>query len=164
MSQHPFYSLSVIFEHLDKDKITLYSCLLVNRLWCGVSVRILWTSVWNYNTLMACLPNESKEILYKNWIVTSIPTSKPPLFNYIAFIRNLEIDNIIKNILKEYHDYHLSLILNNKTICILLQEIYKLFNQISSLRELHFCTRVVNSIPNVTPTLAGDCLKHLSKL
>src|ERR1043166_63777 len=160
MSQLNADCLNKIFEYIDKDKATLHSCLLVNRLWCEVSVRILWTSVWNYDTLIACLPNESKEILYKNGIITSASTSKPPLFNYVAFIRNLEIDNIIKDILKKYHQ---SSILNNKK-CILVQEIYKLFNQISSLRELHFCSE---SVSNITPTLflgAGECLKHLSKL
>ncbi len=32
--------LNKIFESLE-DKVDLYSCLLVNRLWCKVSVRIL---------------------------------------------------------------------------------------------------------------------------
>src|ERR1043166_8057275 len=102
MSQLNADCLNKIFEYIDKDKATLHSCLLVNRLWCEVSVRILWTSAWNYDTLTACLPNESKEILYKNGIITSTSTSKPPLFNYVAFIRNLAIDNIIKNTLKKY--------------------------------------------------------------
>src|SRR5436309_8022523 len=102
MSYLPIDCLNEIFEYLKKDKVTLHSCLLVNRLWCEVSVRILWTNVWNYDTLISCLPNESKEILYKNGIITLNPTSKPPLFNYIAFIKDLEIDNVIKNILKNY--------------------------------------------------------------
>src|ERR1051325_5788873 len=102
MSKLPVECLSEIIEYLEDDKTTLHSCLLVNRFWCEVSVRILWTSVWNYDTLIACLPNESKEILSTNGIITSTPTSKLPLFNYVAFIKNLEIDGIIKNILKNY--------------------------------------------------------------
>src|ERR1041384_4125196 len=94
--------LDEIFEYLESDKVTLHSCLLVNRHWCEIAVRILWKSVWNYDTLIACLPNGSKEILYKNGIITSNSTSKHPLFNYVAFIRNLEIDNIIKITLKNY--------------------------------------------------------------
>ena len=69
MSQLPSDCLNEIFEYLDDledDKVTLRSCLLVNRLWCEVSVRILWKRVRNYNTLIACLPNESKEILSNN--------------------------------------------------------------------------------------------------
>src|SRR5947208_8535928 len=121
MSQLPADCLNEIFEHFDNDKVT-HSCLLVNRLWCGVSIRILWTSVWNYDTLIACLPNESKEILYKNRIITPTPTSKPPLFNYIAFIKNLEIDNIIKIILKNYRSTT-PLNLNYKKYTVV-QEIY----------------------------------------
>src|ERR1043166_4368238 len=162
MSQLNADCLNKIFDYFENDKITLHSCLLVNRLWCEVSVRILWTSVWNYDTLIACLPNESKEILYKNGIIPSTSTSKPPLFNYVAFIKNLEIDKVIENILKKYYKPPI----NNKK-CILVQEIYKLFNQISSLKELHFYSTTVKSIPNVSTTFypgAGDCLKHLSKL
>src|ERR1043165_8555833 len=103
MSQLNADCLNEIFEHFDNDKVT-HSCLLVSRLWCGVSIRILWMSVWNYNTLIACLPNKSKEILYKNGIIPSTSTSKPALFNYVAFIKNLEIDKVIKNILKKYYN------------------------------------------------------------
>ena len=74
MAQLPSDCLNDIFEYLEDDKVTLYSCILVNRLWCKVSVRILWRSdrVYNnrtYYTLISCLPNESKEILSKNGIV-----------------------------------------------------------------------------------------------
>ncbi|RIA90907.1 hypothetical protein C1645_822743 [Glomus cerebriforme] len=79
-----------------KDKSTLYSYLLVNRLWCEISVRILWRNIWKVNqnikvdsailnTLVTCLPNESKELLYKNEIFIPISTSKSPLFNYPEF-------------------------------------------------------------------------------
>ena len=81
--QLPYECLSEIFEHLEND--ALRSCLLVNRFWCEVSVPILWTSIQNHNTLISCLPNESKEILNKNDIILSTPNSKPPLFNYISF-------------------------------------------------------------------------------
>src|SRR6266498_229288 len=94
--------LNEIFEYLE-DEEDLYSCLLVNHLWCEVSVRFLWTNVQNYDTLIACLPNESKEILNKNEIIISTPTSRPPLFNYVSFIKNLsigEIDYKIKKVLK----------------------------------------------------------------
>src|SRR5436190_5346197 len=69
MSQLPADCINEIFEHLEDDDATLYSCLLVNRLWCKISVRILWRNIRNYNTLIACLPNESKEILYNNKII-----------------------------------------------------------------------------------------------
>src|ERR1043166_4021802 len=128
MSQLPADCLNEIFEYLDNDKVTLHSCLLVNRLWCEISVRILWSSVWNYDTLITCLPKESKEILYKNGIVASTSISKPPLFNYVAFIRKLDIDIIIKNTLKNYQSTTPH-VLNHKKH-IIAREIYKLLNQI----------------------------------
>ena len=81
-----------IFEYFVDHKITLLSCLFVNRLWCEVSVRILWRSIRNYSTLIACLPNESKEILNKNGII--ILTSKPPIFNYASFCKVFSFNQI----------------------------------------------------------------------
>jgi hypothetical protein len=85
--------LSEIFEYLEDDIVSLHSCLLVNRLWCVISVRILWRNVFrgkyntSFETLISCLPNESKEILSKNGIIISTSTSKPPMFNYAVFCK-----------------------------------------------------------------------------
>src|ERR1051325_704277 len=166
MFKLPADCLNDIIECLEWDKITLHSCLLVNRLWCEISVRILWTSVWNYDTLIACLPIESKEILSTNGIITSTPTSKPPLFNYVAFIKNLEIDKIIENIFKNYQSIT-PLDLNHKKYLVA-EEIYKLLvNQITYLKKLHFYSSTITCIPNTTFTLypgAKNCLANLSKL
>jgi len=91
MSQLTADCLEEIFEYLENDKNTLYSCLLVNRLWCKTSVRFLWRGIRNYNTLIACLPNESKEIFNKNNIVFSTSALKPPIFNYASFCNVLLI-------------------------------------------------------------------------
>src|SRR4051794_7325501 len=98
MSQLPADCLNEIFEYLEKDKATLRSCLLVNRLWCEVSVRVLWRSIRNYNTLIACLPDESKEILSKNGIIIS--TSKTPMFNYASFCKVLSVYQVSSDIKK----------------------------------------------------------------
>src|SRR5438105_3558837 len=92
--------LNEIFEYLEDDKVTLRSCLLVNRLWCEVSVRILWRRIRNYNTLIACLPKESIDILSKNGINTSTSASKPPMFNYISFCKFLSFSQVSRNIRK----------------------------------------------------------------
>ena len=112
--QLPADCLNEILEHLEEDKTTLHSCLLVNRLWCRVSVGILWRNVLYpgsmkmassiLSTLIACLPNESKEVLRKNKIFIPTPTSKPPLFNYAAFCKVLsiyEIYKIVNNVLRD---------------------------------------------------------------
>src|SRR5437762_6301511 len=135
-----------IFEILEDDKIALHSCLLVNRLWCRLSVGILWRNVWSFerfsnnrkrdpsvdaailNTLVACLPSESKELLNKNVIFISTPTSKPPLFNYAAFCKVLSIYKICETI--DHIVWEGRINKNN----LVAKEILKMFmNQISSL-------------------------------
>jgi|ERR1051325_5446302 hypothetical protein len=171
MSQLPADCLNEIFEYLKHVKhgsVTLYSCLLVNRLWCEVAVRLLWKEASDYNitnviTLIACLPNESKEILHNNGIIIPTPTLNLPMFNYASFCKNLSIYLIntkIRCLLENQpsisaHD------LSNK-IFIVVQEIFKLFmNQISSLKCLCICSY------GITLTIypgAKDCLKNLSEL
>src|ERR1051325_11976762 len=148
--------LNEIFEILKDDIITLHSCLLVNRLWCKISVRILWKNViksgWILktdiqrrssailSTLVSCLSNESKELLRKNGIVISTPTSNPPLFNYASFCKVLSVREIYqiinyaiptsqnKSWSDENHEGHL-----------VVEEIFKMFmSQISSLKGLTY--------------------------
>src|SRR5579862_2965142 len=99
MSQLTADCLDEIFEYLENDNVTLYSCILVNRLWFEISVRILWRNTFNYRTsnfktLISCLPNESKEILFNKGIITTALTSKPPLFNYAEFCKVLSINKV----------------------------------------------------------------------
>src|SRR5436190_18236703 len=138
MLRLPADCLNGIFEYLEDDKVTLHSCLLVNRLWCEVAVRILWRSVWNmsFNTLIACLPNESKKILHENGIIISAPTSKPPMFNYPAFCKDLsdypEVNSKIKQLFQQSNSPQIFDNYKNN-IHIVEQEIHKLFmKQISS--------------------------------
>ncbi|GBB87226.1 hypothetical protein RclHR1_13670007 [Rhizophagus clarus] len=156
----PSDCLNEILEYLEEDKLTLHSCLLVNRLWCEISVRILWRNIWNFinsnqlrpfridlsifNTLFACLPNESKELLYKNEIF--IPTSiSKPMFNYAAFCKVLSIygvDKLVDNIFRDKPTIN-SLSLEDRNY-LATNEIIKMFaNQIYSLKKLscyyHHC-------------------------
>ncbi|POG77130.1 hypothetical protein GLOIN_2v1549563, partial [Rhizophagus irregularis DAOM 181602=DAOM 197198] len=143
MSQLPVDCLNEIFEYLEDDRFTLYSCILVNRLWCGTSVSIFWRDIYNYSTsnfstLIACLPNESKEILYENRIIISPSTSKFPTFNYAAFCKILSINRVyykIRGLLRNQQTIS-SQNLNNY-IHIMVREIFKmLMNQITSLKSL----------------------------
>jgi len=137
--------LNDIFEYLKDDIATLCSCLLVNRLWCKVSVKILWRNACNYrtsnfSTLIACLTSESKEILNKNGINISIPASKPPMFNYASFCKVLSINQVYYKI-EEYLKNKQSISLQhlNETTHAVMQKICKmLMNQISSLKSLIF--------------------------
>ena len=132
MSQLNADCLNEIFEYLENENKTLRSCLLVNRLWCEVAIRILWRNSKNYcsldfRTLISCLPNKSKEILRNNDIIISTPTSKPPMFNYASFCKILsihEVRNMIEQLLKDQQFISWNL---KNVVDILTQEILKLF-------------------------------------
>jgi hypothetical protein len=172
MSQLLADCLNEIFEYLEKDNVTLYSCLLVNHLWCKVSVRILWRSDWNYNartyiTLFACLSNESKDILHKNGITIKTSTSKLPMFNYPAFCKVLSINNAENMIWKFLKHFISSQNNDNDRYTILRQEIYKLFMNQTSLKKLYYFYRYSFSTKKVVfISYPGEesCLKNLSEL
>ncbi|GES81137.1 hypothetical protein GLOIN_2v1876960 [Rhizophagus clarus] len=178
--QLPADCLDEIFDYLEEEKFSLHSCLLVNRFWCVISVRILWKNVLGSNqfnlppkildTLISCLPNVSKELLHKNEIFTSTLTSKPPLFNYASFCKVLSIrriDQMIQHALENQQSKQ-SIISRSLNYCkyLLFQEILKMFmKQIPSLKELRYNS--TENIINVTFTYfpgAIDCLTNLTVL
>src|SRR5437763_12146822 len=159
MSQLPTDCLNEIFEYLKEDKVTLRSCLLVNRIWCEVSVKILWRSIWNYNTLIACLPNDSREILSKNGIITSTSASRP-MFNYASFCKVLSISQVNHNI-EQLLDQQYIL---SDNLPIITREIFKFLTAQTSLREINLFYPFENyQVFTSTPGVMG-CLKNLSEL
>src|SRR3954447_8630642 len=143
----PADCLNEIFEILQNDKFTLHSCLLVNRIWCKISVRILWRNLGSFSgtyvtsailsTLISCLPNESKELLHKNKIFMSTLTSKPPLFNYVSFCKILSINEILQIINEVLKNDTSTTIKFKDSQYLVSKEILKMFmNQISSLKTL----------------------------
>ena len=164
MSQLFADCLNEIFEYLEEDKVTLRSCLLVNRLWCEVSVRILWRRIRNYNTLIACLPKESIDILSKNGINTSTSASKPPMFNYISFCKFLSFSQVSRNIRKLLKNQQsISPQDLNDNLSVIVREILKFLITQASLKTLYFYPPLLN-ISSFTFPVIGDCLKNLSVL
>src|SRR4051812_24543470 len=187
-SQLPADCLNEIFEYLEDDKIALRSCLLVNHLWCEIAVRILWRNVWNcqfnvnfYNpyrkhvplaivsTLVGCLPDESKNLLYKNGIFIAAPTWKPLLFNYASFCKVLSVhrfDKIIQYVLQDQRPMITSRSLGyNKYL--LSHEILKMFmKEISSLKSLDYDSGYSKnqSIMFINLPEAKNCLEDLLEL
>ncbi|RIA85898.1 hypothetical protein C1645_879016 [Glomus cerebriforme] len=118
--------LLIIFEELEDDQRSLFSCLLVNRLWCETAVLILWENPWRYhlgfyqerflyNTILLFLSNETKELLKVQGIDIPSSSRNPPLFDYLSYCRHL---NVIKiNSIIHLPDY--------KKL-IVEQEVYKL--------------------------------------
>jgi len=167
--QVPIECLNEIIEYLEDDKASLGSCLLVDRFWCTVAIRILWKNIWNVHydiseespfqkhvplsilsTLIVCLSNESKHLLDENGISIPTPTPKSPLFNYILFIQTLSFYQMecIAGDALILMDQHTS---NDKHL-ILLQELLKAFMyQIPSLKILnyHSYLNLIKTIRNI---------------
>src|ERR1044072_3244242 len=113
--------LFLLFEELQNDSKSLFSCLLVNRLWCEHVIPILWKNPWRYedsinyqgkkslyNIITCYLPNDIKEFLMNQNIEL-----------YLSFCRSINIgvikDIILTGTLSLYNQF------------ILQQEIYNLF-------------------------------------
>ena len=116
------------------------------------------------STLIACLSNESKDLLNTYGIFIPAPTTKPPLFNYASFCKVLrirEINYMVKNVL-ENQIFINSPILSYKKYLVS-QELLKMFmKQISSLKSLD-CDQVSSEFPKFTYFLGTkDCLADLS--
>ncbi|PKY19485.1 hypothetical protein RhiirB3_523551 [Rhizophagus irregularis] len=179
-SQLPTECLNNIFEYLEDDKTTLYSCLLVNRLYCKVAVEILWKDVWNFqnnnyepktrlsifNMLITFLTKESMERLRNSGINFINFTEKHALFNYPSFckvISYVKIKELINwaivfkqiNILGVFnHGYHL-----------LIQEILKMFmNQVTSLKSLDYSFCIDSNVEFIYSPGTKICLKDLVEL
>src|SRR6266542_4212305 len=105
-------TLFLIFEELQDDSKSLFSCLMVNRLWCEIVIPILWMNPWNYyginyskkGYLFAIiafyLSDNIKESLTRQGIQLPLTLHKSILFDYLSFCRSINvntIDNIISS-------------------------------------------------------------------
>ncbi|CAG8681060.1 uncharacterized protein OCT59_012668 [Rhizophagus irregularis] len=120
--------LFLIFEELKDDSKSLFSCLMVNKLWCETIIPILWRNPWchkiNYNNknyLLAIisfyLSDDTKEFLIKKGIQIPTISSQSLSFDYLSFCRSINID-IINNIISIESSYNQFL---------LQQEFYRIF-------------------------------------
>ncbi|CAI2191362.1 19438_t:CDS:1, partial [Funneliformis geosporum] len=166
----PADCLNEIFEYLkDED---LRSCILVNRLWCETSVRILWRKIQNFNTLLTCLPNKSKMILSENGNLISDLSSRPPLFYYSSFIKNLCIYDICRSIKRFINcrcrrPINLESVEKNQQIMVMMEhELFKMLMNQTSLKSLYFDIYNMNipNIPFINYPGAEDSLRDLSEL
>jgi hypothetical protein len=99
--------LFLIFEELQDDPKSLFSCLMVNKLWCETTVPILWKNPWSYTSI-----NYRKKrnlfIIIAHYIFDNIKKfiteeesfqlpsvlDKSLLFDYLSFCKSINVDNI----------------------------------------------------------------------
>ncbi|CAG8442509.1 hypothetical protein C2G38_2126956 [Gigaspora rosea] len=173
MLQPPADCLDEILQYLHDDAGALYSCLLVNRLWCERVVPILWCNPWQnrqllidrtpwpaiVRTLLSCLTKESNQILLKNGIEISQQISRPPLFNYIEYCQYLSptvIDCMKRELVNDDNNNGLPKAYRENLVE---QEFYKLFMARTCLKHL-----VLPRIPLSYCPGAEICLEKLREL
>ncbi|PKC56220.1 hypothetical protein RhiirA1_474315 [Rhizophagus irregularis] len=117
--------LYLITKNLQNDSISLYSFLLVNKIWCEVAVPVLWKIPGRipltkkavsiiFNVILSHLSEDSRDILKKQGIDYLFTEAyRPPSFNYIIFWRHLDLqllENMIK--LRNVKESNINIIIN----------------------------------------------------
>ncbi|RGB26748.1 hypothetical protein C1646_820211 [Rhizophagus diaphanus] len=124
--------LYLIFQELQDNNETLYSCLLVDKTWCETIIPILWKDPWKFlkndcklrkRGLLLNLINSSDES--KNKLSQYFNFSyKKPLFNYVSYCKHLNLTEINK-------------IINNDTLIIQFEIINHLINENTNFTHLY---------------------------
>ncbi|POG71948.1 hypothetical protein GLOIN_2v32636 [Rhizophagus irregularis DAOM 181602=DAOM 197198] len=90
-----------IIQYFRKDISTLYSFILVNRLWCRLTIPLLWEDPFslptqNYRCIKTyfCFLNEDDKARFNKYEINDNLFLTNPLFNYPSFIKYLDISKI----------------------------------------------------------------------
>ncbi|UZO02483.1 uncharacterized protein OCT59_020963 [Rhizophagus irregularis] len=120
----------VIIQYFRKDISTLYSCILINRLWCRLAIPLLWEDPFpkkdpfsreyleNQHFIeiyLSKLNEDVKTKLYEYGVNNNLISSNTLLFNYPSFIKYLNIDEIFSSI-RTWVDTVVDLILQNPNL------------------------------------------------
>jgi hypothetical protein len=182
--------LFLIFEELKNDKKSLYSCILVNRIWCVTAVQILWRNPWKislfrrntlFNVIFSHLSEESRDIL-KNQRMDNLFTEisyQRPLFNYISFCRNLDLYSLERVIFSKKIEVSNKPIIRNEILKLFINKNTKLIHisithnfdyQLLLIPGAEYCFSELESLnfgdnisQNILEGLAGIC-KSIKKI
>src|SRR5579862_7365057 len=94
--------LFLIFEELQDDSKALFSCLMVNRLWCETAIPVLWRNPWCYDIkyynqsslyyiVTSYLTDDIKEFLMRQGIKLPSISNKSLLFDYLSLCRSMNM-------------------------------------------------------------------------
>src|SRR5581483_5674128 len=145
--------LNDIIQYLQNDFTTLYSCILVNRLWCRLAIPLLWEDpfsayAFRFNhpysipshkfrfleIYLHYLNDGDKRRLLKVYKINSL-NSCPlnTLFNYPSFIKRLNVEETFYSVNKwviKYYGYS-----NQSTTRFILELLFKVF--IENKADIH---------------------------
>ncbi|GBC47002.2 hypothetical protein GLOIN_2v1784096 [Rhizophagus irregularis DAOM 181602=DAOM 197198] len=105
--------LCEIIQYFRNDLSTLYSCVLVNKLWCRLAIPLLWEdpfSIYAQNfqfiDIYLCNLNEDDKTKFNEYVkqklanIESISNCSSTLFNYTSFIKCLNTHKVVCSIEK----------------------------------------------------------------
>ncbi|KAF0555488.1 hypothetical protein F8M41_017211 [Gigaspora margarita] len=105
--------LEIIFNYLNNEIYSLYSCALVNRHWCKVSIPILWQDPFSLelrpffiSNYFSSLDEDEKFILKKCGINMEISKT---LFDYARFLKVLDLSSLENKVRKWFNYQHVRL-------------------------------------------------------
>jgi hypothetical protein len=99
--------INEIIQYFRKDFSTLYSCILINRSWCDLTIPLLWEDPFsrgyfgNHQFIEIYLNKLNKDVktkLYEYGVNNNLVSSNTLLFNYPSFIKYLDIDKILVSV------------------------------------------------------------------
>jgi hypothetical protein len=98
--------LFLIFEELQENSKSLFSCLMVNRLWCENAIPILWRNPWCYNAIdysnksslfiiiAHYLFDNIKKFITNQKIQLPLAIQQSLLFDYLSYCRSINVNTI----------------------------------------------------------------------
>ncbi|GBB91427.1 hypothetical protein RclHR1_18710002 [Rhizophagus clarus] len=95
--------INEIIQYFRNDFSTLYSCILINRIWCRLTIPLLWENPFsnptkNYQIIEIYLNEQDKKKLNEYGMNIKIPSSNNnnnnTLFNYPKFIKIINLREI----------------------------------------------------------------------
>ncbi len=117
-----------LFKELQDDSKSLFSFLMVNKIWCETMIPVLWENPWHYSIsyyyksslyyiIMFYLSDDIKNFLIRQGIQLPSTSNQSLLFDYLSFCKSMNM-NVINNIIdvgsSDYDHF-------------ILQEVYALF-------------------------------------
>ncbi|CAI2189377.1 1822_t:CDS:2, partial [Funneliformis geosporum] len=126
-----------------------------NHQWCEASVQILWRKIQSLNTLITCLPYESKVILKNNFKLNF----KIPIFqlcNIYQILSDIDISNTVERLLKYTRKG------NENRRNVATREVFQMLMKQTSLKELTIYSGTIQE-PSL-PFTDSLNLSNLSKL
>ena len=92
-----------IIQYFQNDYKTLFSCILINRYWCHLTIPLLWEDPFsknhpkNYHFIEIYLYKSDKTKL-NEYGIDNIVFPLNTLFNYPYFVKHLKVRNILYSI------------------------------------------------------------------